>query len=275
MTDPERRPAPSRDRFAYLRELTRLAFGASSNDTRFSVWRQWAVILATGVFMALIGPFGSGEVALTVRLAYWIGLMAAGTVLANLVARVAVRMDLFERQPWVWAVLVALVITPPQTVVVWAATGLAFTGPLNVNHLAGFIPAVLLIDLAMLALTVLSQRTPPETHADPARGGEPAFLERLPARLRGADLHAVQAEDHYLRLHTSRGQDIILMRLADAVRELEGLEGAQVHRSWWVAREAVVEAERGGGRASLRLKSGAVAPVSRTYARALREAGWY
>ena len=65
------------------------------------------------------------------------------------------------------------------------------------------------------------------------------FLDRLPLRLRGATIRAVQAEDHYLRLHTDRGSDLILMRLSDAVSELEGLEGARTHRSWWVAREAV------------------------------------
>jgi len=65
------------------------------------------------------------------------------------------------------------------------------------------------------------------------------------------------------------------MRLGDALAELEGLEGAQTHRSWWVSRHAVVEARRADGRAVLKLKSGAEAPVSRTYARALREAGWF
>ena len=98
---------------------------------------------------------------------------------------------------------------------------------------------------------------------------------RLPPRLRGATLHAVQAEDHYLRLHTDRGSDLILMRLSDAVAELEGLEGARTHRSWWVARDAVRDASRGDGRAALTLEGGLVAPVSRRYARALREAGWY
>jgi DNA-binding LytR/AlgR family response regulator len=48
-----------------------------------------------------------------------------------------------------------------------------------------------------------------------------------------------------------------------------------VHRSWWVARDAVVEAERGDGRAILTLKGGAKVPVSRTYAKTLRERGWF
>ena len=84
----------------------------------------------------------------------------------------------------------------------------------------------------------------------------------------------MESEDHYLRLHTSQGQDLILMRLADAVAELEGIEGAQVHRSWWVAREAIAESRRGDGRATLTLKDGSEVPVSRTYAKLLRERGW-
>jgi DNA-binding LytR/AlgR family response regulator len=85
---------------------------------------------------------------------------------------------------------------------------------------------------------------------------------------------AVEAEDHYLRRHTSQGQDLILLRLSAAIDELEGIEGAQVHRSWWVARDAITEAVRGDGRATLTLQDGAEVPVSRTYARLLRERGW-
>jgi DNA-binding LytR/AlgR family response regulator len=101
------------------------------------------------------------------------------------------------------------------------------------------------------------------------------FIERLPLRLRGARLIGVQAEDHYLRVHTDQGSDLILMRLSDALEELEGLEGAQTHRSWWVAKDAVRGASRGNGRATLALEGGLTAPVSRRYAKALREAGWY
>lgn len=67
---------------------------------------------------------------------------------------------------------------------------------------------------------------------------------------------------------------MILMRLADAARELAGAEGMQVHRSWWVARAAIAEATRANGRMTLRLTNGVDAPVSRTYAPKLREAGW-
>jgi DNA-binding LytR/AlgR family response regulator len=41
-----------------------------------------------------------------------------------------------------------------------------------------------------------------------------------------------------------------------------------------VARDAVAEVDRAEGRMTLKLKNGLEAPVSRTYARAVREAGW-
>ena len=85
---------------------------------------------------------------------------------------------------------------------------------------------------------------------------------------------AIEAEDHYLRLHTSKGRDLILLRLADAIDELDGIEGAQVHRSWWVARDAITDAKRGDGRATLTLKDGCEVPVSRTYAKIIRDLGW-
>ena len=119
----------------------------------------------------------------------------------------------------------------------------------------------------------------PKPEAQPAAGAgisdaPTAFLGRLPIRLRSAELYAVESEDHYLRVHTSAGQELILMRLADAVRELSSVEGLQTHRSWWVAKQGLADVEKGDGRLTLKLKSGAEAPVSRTYLKTVKEAGW-
>jgi DNA-binding LytR/AlgR family response regulator len=56
--------------------------------------------------------------------------------------------------------------------------------------------------------------------------------------------------------------------------ELQGIEGAQVHRSWWVARDAVSSSRRVDGRLVLVLRNGTETPVSRTFTRALKEDGW-
>ena len=268
-------PSESRQSAAWFRKLTPMFIGASSADNGLSVWREVAVALATGTFMALIGALGTQEAPLQVRLAFWIGLMSAGTVIGHGVTVLAGRLELFEQRPWLWAVLTAILITPPLSVIVWFAVGAAFDRQQTAMSIFNHFPAVLIVSLGMTALTVLSQKRPIVTHAAAPNATPSAFLDRLPDKLRGGEIFAVEAEDHYLRLHTSRGQDLILMRLADAVGELEGIEGAQVHRSWWVAKSAVAEVARGNGRASLTLRNGTIAPVSRTFARALRADGWY
>ncbi len=85
----------------------------------------------------------------------------------------------------------------------------------------------------------------------------------------------MEAEDHYLRVRTSGGDELILLRLSDAIAELEGVEGARTHRSWWVARAAVAGVRRGDGRAVITLPDGTEVPVSRSYAKVLRDAGWW
>ena len=236
--------------------------------------RGWAVAVAAGLFMAVVGAFGTGDNTLWVRVAYWVGVILAGALFATGVARVVRGRGWLEERRWFQAALITALIAPPITVMVWLVTRRVFEDAPYGSVFALF-PNVLVVTVVLVVLTEFASRTPVQTHAAPAGGAPARFLERLPFKLRGAALYAVEAEDHYLRLHTDRGSDLILMRLSDAVVELEGLEGAQTHRSWWVAKEAVAGAERADGRAVLKLKNGVEAPVSRTYAKALREAGWF
>ena len=239
-------------------------------------WLRGAgICLAAGAFMAVSGAFGSSDVSLTRRLIYWIGLMFAGSLIGNLIARPLFALRHFAARPWLACFVITLLLTPPLAVVVWAASNLTYGLDWDPFDIVRFSPQVAMISFAMTIITYLADRRPVETHAGPDGSPPPRFLDRLPTKLKGAELFAVEAEDHYLRLHTDRGSDLILMRLSDAVGELDGIEGAQTHRSWWVAKNAVVEVARGDGRATFVLRNGARAPVSRSYARALRAEGWY
>ncbi|MDF2231547.1 LytTR family DNA-binding domain-containing protein [Albimonas sp. CAU 1670] len=105
------------------------------------------------------------------------------------------------------------------------------------------------------------------------RRGAPALLRRLPHRKRGALLR-LSMSDHYVGVATEHGEEMLLMRLSDAIAETAPEEGLKVHRSHWVARRAVRSVEREGDRATLVLTNGERVPVSRTRMRALRDAGW-
>jgi DNA-binding LytR/AlgR family response regulator len=227
-----------------------------------------------GGLLGVAGAFGTGVLPLGPRLAYWIVLMAAGTFTARAVLTGIDRIALLSERRGLQLTVGTVVMAAIYTVVVWGVSRLAFGSALRLS-LPDYFPPVLLVSAAATAFNVLAARQPVETHAAAPGAPGPRFLDRLPPRLKGAALYAVEADDHYLRLHTDRGSDLILMRLADAVAELEGLEGAQTHRSWWVARAGVESGRREGGRAVLTLKSGTEAPVSRTYVRALREEGWF
>ncbi|ATC23332.1 DNA-binding response regulator [Caulobacter vibrioides] len=262
-------PASFRERLAGAVHASRMAMA-----TRQSL-RGFAVSAAAGVFLALIGAFGSDAAPMGVRLAYWVGLCLAGAVVGTAVTHLIGHEGRADARPWLYGAFTVIGITLPFTGVVWLVSELAFHGSPRPQTLSLYVGPVFIVTTGMTALNFLVQRRPVETHAAPVGAAAPRFLERLPVKLRGAELHAVEAQDHYLRLHTSRGQDLILMRLSDAVAELEGIEGAQTHRSWWVAKSAVEDARRADGRATLRLKGGLEAPVSRAYAKALREAGWF
>ncbi len=119
--------------------------------------------------------------------------------------------------------------------------------------------------------------SPPEADviafAAPARRASPAILRRLPQRKRGALLR-LSMSDHYVGVATEHGEEMLLMRLSDAIAETAPEEGLKVHRSHWVARRAVRAVEPEGDRATLVLSSGERIPVSRTRMAVLRSAGW-
>jgi DNA-binding LytR/AlgR family response regulator len=103
----------------------------------------------------------------------------------------------------------------------------------------------------------------------------PAKLsQRLPVKLQDAAILALQGEDHYVRIHTDKGSDLLLLRLSDAIAEMGQTPGARTHRSWWISKAAIATVRRDNGRVALVLTNGVEAPISRGYAAELREAGW-
>lgn len=242
--------------------------------------RDAAAVLAVGTFLTFTNPFGAtGDLPWWGGFLYWTLLVGEGWFGGG-----AIGLGLLKYFPRISPTVHRLVATALVAVLVTATIitiQLAVAAPVPPSYWPTLYILVLGISVGVAAVAWLvdrafaDQRPGTVTHAI-AGGAQPVrFMERLPAKLKGAVIHAVSAEDHYLRLHTSKGADLILMRLSDAISELEGLEGAQTHRSWWVARDAVEHARRDGDKMVLVLKGGAEAPVSRPNVRTLREAGWF
>jgi len=96
---------------------------------------------------------------------------------------------------------------------------------------------------------------------------KPSALERRFPEIAGLTLLAIEADEHYVRLHTNVGSKHVLYRFRDALKDVEDRTGLRVHRSWWVAEDALEKLERGPSGFGLRLKGGLKVPVSQTYRR--------
>jgi DNA-binding LytR/AlgR family response regulator len=262
-----------REEIAIVRERRPKAVRASWTAADWA--RGAAVATSVGLFMSVVRAFGTGELPPGRRALFWIAPMLAGTALARAtyfgMGQIPWLKTRRTAQLGVGTVLMAALYTP---LVVWWVHWPWADAPIRIDLAATF-PMVLMISAVMTLLNVLVERRHAQWPTAAAeKPPEVRFLKRLPPALRGAELYALEAEDHYLRLHTSRGTDLVLCRMADAVAELHGMEGFRTHRSWWVARAAVAKAVKADGRAVLTLKSGVEAPVSRTALPALRQAGW-
>ena len=116
------------------------------------------------------------------------------------------------------------------------------------------------------------------TDAEAPHGSKPdmtvAFLRRHTPALAGKRLRALQAEDHYVRIHTDGGSELVLLRMRDAMAELGDEAGWQPHRSFWLAADAGGNAIRRGQAWQIVLDTGLTVPVSKSAAPAMHAAGY-
>ncbi len=250
-------------------------------DVEFSrLWsRSWlraaVIIVGVGTFMAILGPYGSSNIGWPWIWIYWTGLIGLGGAFGFVTGHWLPR--LMPAVPE-WLVYVAAIMTvsvPVSIAVIGLDTELFSRAP-GFGQVFTTYGLVLVISVfvAAVAWTLEKISTPRSASEGPPKAGS-ALLDKLPHRLRRATILSMTAEDHYLRVRTDAGEDLILMRLSDAVAACEPLGGARTHRSWWVAKDAVIDVEKGDGRATLTLSDGTEAPVSRSYYASLRDAGWF
>ena len=278
-----------RDEFA---NGSKKAPGAAPNVSRFvdrmrdealfaPLWRLGRfvlIFLALGLVFGWLGPYGTYLLDPIPRFGFWligmpvIGVMAIGCM--RLLRRAG---PLAVWPPPAQAAVGALVTAVPGGVVILGLRYLFAEPPqFTAAALAQVYISVSVVGLLVSVpmSLILSGRGAAPSTAEAARVAEgSSFLRRIPEKL-GTELLYIATEDHYLRVTTERGSDLILLRLSDALSELAPSDGLQVHRSYWVARRALAAVERDEHRTFLRLVNGDRIPVSRTYLAALRKAGW-
>jgi hypothetical protein len=233
-----------------------------------------ALWTAIGVVMAFLGPFGSAEWPLYRRLVYWLICMVGGGLIGVAIDEPVRRhVDHF----WLRLGITSVGMTPFVTVLVGLTNHWLGGMRLGLSNVAEPLFQVFIVSFAAMCLRQLAWAAPVEVVvvAEPPPDPAAAFRRRLSAKRRAAALIAVEAEDHYLRVHTDAGDELITARFGDALAELAAVPGFRTHRSWWVAADAIDGVKWLRGRGEAQLTCGLTVPISRSNAAPLKAAGWF
>lgn len=240
--------------------------------------RFWAIAIAVALVIGIAGPFGTFEsLEVLPRLAYWFAITVATFFIATGFTGYLTR--LFgkgrEVEP-MKATAAGLVAGLPITLFVALVNSALFPGKTPAGHefldLVFYVCPIVAVVSYVYALFMHGGNgvdVPVKSQADVLR---PALLDRLTADKRGRLSHLTM-QDHYVEVTTDRGSTLVLMRMADAIRETDGIKGLQIHRSHWVAQDAVAAMTKQDGRLFVEMQDGSRLPVSRSRIEAVRAAG--
>lgn len=238
--------------------------------------RSVALWFLASICVAVAGPFGTYEALdLSGRLQCWAAILAlaflVGAGVSAVMARCCRRRGFWLRQVAAAAIF-TLLFLPILRGVLLAVTGPAYRHLLMETWQMAGVVLMVPLGLGLAEYLWLRPRVEGGQAPAPAQPPAPRLLDRLAPERRGEILH-LSGRDHYVDVKTDRGRDTLLMRFSDAMAELEGLDGLQVHRSHWVAADAVQGTERERGRVYLTLVDGSRVPVSRSYQPEVTERG--
>lgn len=226
-----------------------------------------AALGGVAVVMGISGPFDTIRAfSLPARLAYW-GLVVPLTYAAGMFGSVFMRP--FAPQGLAAKIALHSLGSAVMVSATLAVLNTALRLPLTARDLALGFGAVYVI---CLVIEVMGHVISAQVIAAQDRPKTPAILSRLPLEKRGT-LVALEMQDHYVEVTTTKGSALILLRLSDAIAECAPTQGLQIHRSTWVALDQVARARRTPDAAVLVLRTGAELPVARSRVKAIQNAG--
>ncbi|HTJ58080.1 MAG TPA: LytTR family DNA-binding domain-containing protein [Devosiaceae bacterium] len=243
----------------------------------FSSPRALTAMAAVVLVLGLSGPFDTyAELVLAQRLVYWLAVVVLTYAIGRGTAAAAMALigERIVSRP-LRLLVQGFACGVPVTLVVLAVNAIAFGGEVGIHPLLLWVYCTLIATAVLLVTGTLLRETRPTVgapDAPPSKPAPPAILERLPHARRGR-LLALTVQDHYVEVITEHGRALVLMRLSDAIRETGATAGLQIHRSHWVALDAVSRVIKADGRVAVELTTGDRLPVSRGYLPAVREAG--
>ncbi|WP_245295549.1 LytTR family DNA-binding domain-containing protein [Rhizobium rhizosphaerae] len=271
--------------------------------------RFWGTFLTIVALFAVTGPYGTREMMQPAeRLGYWLAVHAVTWTIAigaSILADLALKPHL--EGPVLRMMLGSLLAALPIGLALVGLDALMRGVPPMLDNVLWRAAQALPLCALFCILTILTLRPEPERRSggslldwpmaeqetagkrpeqaaaasspvSPSPALAPAaatshavpLLDRLKPEHRAALLR-LSVQDHYTEIVTARGRELVLLRFSDALREVGGTPGLQVHRSHWVADAFVADLKREDGRLFVVTRDGGSLPVSRSFQESVRQ----
>ncbi|MBO6917264.1 MAG: LytTR family transcriptional regulator [Rhizobiaceae bacterium] len=215
------------------------------------------------LILALSGPFGTLEHYNALeRLAYWAIIAPTTYILASGVATL-VTISLMRKKLNSWLAYIAGGTSAGIVVGIFVWLFGVFLDQSFGRSFMGLLTAMTYTIPITIGVTLLFKLSEKPLEEAESNSPDIRFFERIPKDM-GRDLISLNSQDHYVKVTTSMGSELILMRLSDAIIELEGFAGLQPHRSWWIAKEHVKQIKTLNGKKVIELSNSDLVPISRS-----------
>lgn len=246
--------------------MQRLSF---ISEASFPWLLRGAALVGVAFAIAALGPFGTSiSQSFLTRFAYWLVLLSAVGACVWCVRWVSVR-RWGQSDFWLRFLSEAIgfnLIFPPLA---WLMSSLFLQELLSFDDYLFIAGNVMALTCASALFNWIFTSVPAKQTVF-----RPRLFDRLPATVT-AQIVRLTINDHYVVVILDDDTEHrILMRLTDAIREMDGVPGFNTHRSHWVSRDHITRRLREGQRDYLLLSDGARVPISKTYQPAVAAAGF-
>ncbi|MCF6344092.1 MAG: LytTR family transcriptional regulator [Devosiaceae bacterium] len=243
----------------------------------YSWQREMLISVSAVLIFAFIGPFGTfHDLSFFMRLVFWaVAVLGCGAIFWSIVYFFD-HFKIFKNSSKYFRYsFIVFLTTIPATVLIYYNNVFFREIAFPLEKLPWLWSTVFIIGITITSLHLFSNfgkslskrkehkkevaKIVIETDKDILR-----FMDRLPKKL-GRKLISLSSHDHHVDVRTDKGVEMIYMKFSDALKELKNYPGLRIHRSHWVAFDAVDKVKQSGRKWVVKLKDGSELPISEKY----------
>ncbi len=205
-------------------------------------WPRLLVILMAAVLLStFIGPFNTYQtMSAGKRFAFWLALIGGCGLFAHVTILYVLMHPRLAQLPRLVRLLAGSSVVSFPGLGVFLIVDYSFRDRVHGFDHYFFLWLTVLVFTSIIAYLnfMLPYNLPEADSQDDIANNSARFMQRLPEHL-GNKLISLSMNDHYVEVTTSKGSQMLHLKFSQAMEELANYPGIQIHRSHWIAKDAL------------------------------------